>query len=283
MDNPAQNTNPLKAFFRKPGIWIKLPSQGKYYNTLPADLNDMGEIPVYPMTARDELMMKNADALLNGSAIKELVHSCTPSITDVDNMPSVDLDAILIAVRRCTYGESMDVTTTCTCEQAKETEVSVNLNSLIGQITTLGDLSPVELDNGVKIFIRPISVKNVLNLNWVQYEQVRNLQVAEQQNVDEKTKVDMLQKSYEILTNETLRVISDCVDTVLLPDGVTVTDNKLIYEWIKDLARPDYKKLEGEIMATNTKGIKKEFNVQCPSCNKTYQSSIDLNPTTFFA
>jgi hypothetical protein len=276
------NQNPLKAFFRKPGIWIKLPSQGRFYRTPPHDLNDMGEIPVYPMTAKDELMMKNADALLNGSAIKDLVSSCTPSISDVDNMPSVDLDAILIAVRRATYGDTMSVNTSCDCENAKETEVSVNLNSLIGSITTIGELAPIEFSNGVKVYIKPVTVKNVLNLNWVQYEQVRNLQIAEQQNVDEKTKVDMLEKSYKALTNETLRIVGDCIDTVLLPDGTTVTDSKIINEWIQDLARLDYKKLEEEIMATNKKGVKREFTVQCPQCNKSYETSLDLNPTTFF-
>ena len=50
--------NPLKLYFRKPGIWIKLPSAGKFYKEAPADFNDMGEIPVYPMTAKDELIMK---------------------------------------------------------------------------------------------------------------------------------------------------------------------------------------------------------------------------------
>jgi hypothetical protein len=90
--------NPLKSFFRKPGIWIKLPSQGNYYTTKPADLNDMGEIPVYPMTAKDELMLKNADALLNGTAITGLIKSCAPSIVDPENMPAVDLDTLLVAI-----------------------------------------------------------------------------------------------------------------------------------------------------------------------------------------
>ena len=82
MDNLSPNQNPLKAFFRKPGIWIKLPSQGRFYSVKPSELNEMGEIPVFPMTAKDELMMKNADGLLNGNAIVELVRSCAPCIAD---------------------------------------------------------------------------------------------------------------------------------------------------------------------------------------------------------
>lgn len=283
MENLTNIQNPLKAFFRKPGIWIKLPSQGKFYSVKPNELNDMGEIPVYPMTAKDELMMKNADGLLNGSAIFDLVRSCTPCIVDPENMPSVDLDAILLAVRKCTYGDTLTVNTKHDCDDAKEHEVGVNLNAMIGDITVIDTIDPVTFDNGVKIFIKPISVKSILSLNWVQYEQIRNLQIAEQRNVDEKTKVDMLQASYQKLTEESLKIVSGCVDTVLLPDGVTVTDQNLIKEWIVDLSRPDYKKLEGAVMSTNTKGVKKDFSVVCSECGKEYESSIDLNPTTFFA
>jgi hypothetical protein len=86
--------NPLKQYFRKPGIWIKLPSQGNFYKDKPADLNEMGEIAIYPLTAKDELMLKNADALLNGSAITQMINSCAPTVVDPMAMPAIDLDAI---------------------------------------------------------------------------------------------------------------------------------------------------------------------------------------------
>jgi hypothetical protein len=275
--------NPLKSFFRKPGIWVKLPSQGEYYTTKPADLNDMGEIPVYPMTAKDELMLKNADALLNGTAIVSLVKSCAPSIVDPENMPAVDLDTLLVAVKHCTYGSKMTVQTKHNCENAKEHEVSIDLNMLISDIKLLEKIEPVEHESGIKIFIKPVTVKDILRLNWVQYEQIRQLQMAEAQNVDEKTKLDLLQKSYEALTNESIKVISKCIDSVLLPDGVAVTDSKMIAEWVSDLSKLEYSKLEQRIMDTNSKGVVKEFDVHCPECNTAYKTTLDLNPTTFFA
>ena len=275
--------NPLKSFFRKPGIWIQLPSQGNYYKNKPADLNDMGEIPVYPMTAKDELMLKNADALLNGTAITGLIKSCAPSIVDPENMPAVDLDTLLVAIKHCTYGSKMTVETKHNCENAKEHEISIDLNMLISDIKLLEKIEPVEHDSGIKIFIKPVTVKDILRLNWVQYEQIRQLQMAEAQNVDEKTKLDLLQKSYEALTNESIKVISRCIDSVLLPDGTAVTDTAMISEWVSDLSKPEYSKLEKNIMDTNSKGVVKEFDVHCPECKATYKTSLDLNPTTFFA
>ena len=216
--------NPLKSYFRKPGIWVKLPSQGQFYTVKPKDLNEQGEIPVFPMTAKDELLLKNADALLNGSAIVDLIRSCAPTINDPENMPSVDLDAILLAIRRCTYGETMDITTIHDCKEDAKNEVSLNLNAVISTIKVVDSIEPVIMSNDIKVYIKPVTVKQLLNLNWVQYEQIRNLQIAEQQEVDEKTRVDILQKSYHTLTSQNIKIVSECIETVLLPDGVTVNN-----------------------------------------------------------
>lgn len=278
-----ENTvNPLKSYFRKPGIWIKLPSRGEFYPNKPKELNDMGEIPVYPMTAKDELILKNADALLNGTAVNQLISSCVPSINDPQSVPAIDLDPILLAIRRCTYGEKMDITTVCDCDEKAENEVTLNLNHFISAITTLDRIEPIEFDNGIKVYIRPVTVRQLLHLNWVQYTQIRNIQIAEQQQVDEKTRVDLLQKSYNELTGENINIVADCVDTVLLPDGATVTDRRNIKEWMSDLSRPDFKKVETAIMSIGEKGLDKKFTVECSKCKKTYESQLDLNPTTFF-
>jgi len=274
--------NPLKQYFRKPGIWIKLPSQGNFYKTKPAEFNDMGEIPIYPLTAKDELMLKNADALLNGSAITQMITSCAPCITEPMSMPAIDLDAILVAIRRCTYGDNNDVTCTCT-NCATENEVTVNLNHIISSIKVVEKLEPITFDNGIKVFIKPVTVTNLLSLNWVQFEQIRNIQIAEQNNADETTKVNLMQKSYQLLTEKNIEIIGSCIDTVLLPDSVAVTDNNDIRDWITDLSKPDFTKIEQSIMNTSAMGVDKEFSVTCKNCNSEFKSSLDLNPTTFFA
>lgn len=272
--------NPLKSYFRKPGIWIKLPSGGKYYNERPDDFNDMGEIAVYPMTAKDELIMKNADALLNGSAINQIISSCVPGVRDPENMPSMDLDAVLLAIRRCTYGENLEIETQCSHCSANNAH-SLNLNYFISTINVIESGDPVDVD-GIKVFVKPVTVKQLLSLNWVQYEQVRNIQLAEQNNIDEKEKINILQSGYTALTNKNIEIVSSCIDTVLLPDGASVTDPSNIREWAEQLSQPDFKKIELAIMSMAQRGMKKDFSIGCASCGKEYESNLDLNPTTFF-
>ena len=47
----TQLTNPLKAFFRQPAIYLKLPSNGSFWPEDSVDFPHNRELPVYPMTA----------------------------------------------------------------------------------------------------------------------------------------------------------------------------------------------------------------------------------------
>ena len=91
--------NPLRQYFRQPAIYIKLPSQGKYYP--PGTLNSSvtGEYPVYPMTAIDEITYRTPDAMFNGQATVNVIQSCVPDIKDAWQMQAIDMDTVLVAIR----------------------------------------------------------------------------------------------------------------------------------------------------------------------------------------
>ena len=101
--------NPLKQYFRRPGLYLKLPSGGSGYTPADLVLPENGELPVYPMTAIDEITAKTPDALYNGVAITEIIKSCVPNILDPWKITSVDLDAVLIAIRAATSGGEMEL------------------------------------------------------------------------------------------------------------------------------------------------------------------------------
>ena len=77
MDN-----NPLKQYFRRPSVYMKLPSNGQGYPEGSLEMPENGELPVYPMTAIDEITARTPDALFNGTAVAELITSCVPNIKD---------------------------------------------------------------------------------------------------------------------------------------------------------------------------------------------------------
>jgi hypothetical protein len=78
----TQFSNPLRKYFRQPAIHLRLPSGGKFYPDGVVDLPPNGEIPIYPMTAVDEIITRTPDALFNGSAVPDILKSCVPNIKD---------------------------------------------------------------------------------------------------------------------------------------------------------------------------------------------------------
>jgi hypothetical protein len=109
----TQSLNPLRAFFRQPAIYIRLPSDGQFWPPGSIDMPVNRELPILPMTAIDEITYRTPDALFNGAAIVSVVQSCIPSIKNAWQMPNCDLNTILTAIRIASYGAMMAVDTTC--------------------------------------------------------------------------------------------------------------------------------------------------------------------------
>ena len=103
------NTNPLKKYYRQVKQFVKLPSGYKFYPQGAIDVPQSGEVGVYPMTAKDEMLLKTPDALLNGEATVTVIQSCIPAIKNAWAMPSIDCDAALMTIRMATYGNKMTV------------------------------------------------------------------------------------------------------------------------------------------------------------------------------
>ena len=73
----------LQKHFRQPSIYIKLPSEGVWYDDSIITMPENGEVlPVYPMTALDEITYRTADALFNGEAVVTVIKSCIPLFKD---------------------------------------------------------------------------------------------------------------------------------------------------------------------------------------------------------
>ena len=80
-DIKQSGPNPLQKYFRQPKIYLSLPSKGHWYPEGAIEMTENGELPVYAMTAKDELAFKTPDALLNGQSVVDVVKSCVPTVS----------------------------------------------------------------------------------------------------------------------------------------------------------------------------------------------------------
>ena len=277
----TQTTNPLGQYFRKPGLNVKLPSGGQFYKTPPKVSVD-GEIAVYPMTAKDELLVKNADSLLNGDALVNLIRSCVPDIADPKEMPNPDVDAVLLAIRKATYGEKLEITTTCPCQEWNGT-YSISVDQMLIKIKDIAARNEVELDNNIIVQLKPSTLSDQNKLGLVQFENVRMLQAV--QDADEERKIkasaDVTVRNIQLAAE----IISGSIVGVLTPDGQEVTDNAAIREWLSQLEATEYKKIEDVMRIINDSGAETKIEVMCgkEGCDRKFEVEFTLDPVSFFA
>lgn len=229
--------NPLAKHFRQPKIYLTLPSGGNWYDG-GLNMTETGELPVFSMTARDELRYKTPDALLNGHATVEVIESCIPNITNAWAIPNIDLDAILVAIRIATYGEKLELTTTIPVVNEERTYIAdlrVMLDSLLSQKFE----NIVEFED-FKAEIRPLNYKYSNEISMKTFEEQRIFYLLNKQQMDDADKLTQIQNSFDTLTNMTIELVKRSIVAIKYKDDDPVTNPEFINEFIDNAEKGFY-------------------------------------------
>lgn len=272
------NNNPLKQYFRRPAIYLKLPSEGKYYPVDAIDLPENKELPVYPMTAIDEITSKTPDALYSGVAISEIIKSCVPNIKDPWSIPTIDLDAILIAIRAATNGNLLDIESTCpSCNESAS--YNVNLIGLLSKIVVDEYKNNVAIDE-MSIAFKPITYKSYNKLNLSQFELEKNVRKMNEITSDEerlKYSTEMMKQ----LNDLTMLLVSESIDNITTPSFV-VNEKEYILDFLQNCDRNSFVKLKEHTIKLREDAQLKPLAVKCIHCEHEYNQTIALNVSDFF-
>ena len=271
--------NPLEQYFRKPAIYIELPSKGNFYKNKPK-LSADNELAVFGMTAKDELVLKNPDALLNGEGILEVFRSIVPDIKNPGEIPSPDYNSILLGMRIASYGKDMEYMVTCS-ECSTVDTITFDLYNVLATNTTLESEYIAELENGIKISVKPttLNMQNKIALRTL--EQSRLLDVLNDDS-DTDTKLKKFSRAFKTLANITFDLVLDGIMYVELPDGSTVSASDHIIEWLHNIQKSDYDVINGKIEEVNKGGIKSEFKHTCSKCSTEIEQTMQFDPSSFF-
>lgn len=273
------NKNPLAGWYRQPKIYVRLPSQGRFYPPKALDRSVTDEYPVYSMTAKDELMFKTPDALLTGQSTIEVIKSCIPAILDPWAMPSIDLDFALIAIRIATYGDSMDIECNCPSCSAENT-YSVALQPWLDLFSSFQYKDTIDL-SPLTIKIRPYSYREVTKISIKTLEQQKLFTIINDEDIDEESKVEKFGKSFVKITELTIDVIAECITAIETPDGVS-TDKFQIKEFINNCPKDVFEKIQEHITKMKETIEFKASNVSCGECNHVFNVPITMDNSNFF-
>ena len=249
----AENTNqgnPLQKYYRQPKLYFELPSKGKFYPAGVLETTETGEFPVYSMTAKDELAFKTPDALINGQSTVDVIQSCIPNIKNAWEMPSLDLDAALIAIRIATYGETMSLSTTVPGIE-EEREFTVDLREIVSRFGGVDFDDTVYIDDLV-IKIRPMSYKEYTQSSLKTFEEQRVFSIVNDDNMSEEEKINKFTATFKRLTEMTVGMVMSSIASIQVGEDV-VTNSAQIKDFIQNADKKFYTAIVNHVTAQKEK------------------------------
>ena len=280
-----QQPNPLQKYFRQPKVYITLPSKGKYYKPGALDIPETGEFPVYAMTAKDELTMKTPDALLNGQATVDVIRSCVPNIVDPWQMPSIDLDAVLIAIRIATYGEKLEITTKLPNTQI-EKEYQVDLRHILNKLVSVEFTDELTI-NDMKVRIRPLSYQEFTKSNLKTFEEQRVFRLVNDEKMPDEEKMARFNESFKKLTELTVDMMANSVHSITVED-TEVTNPQHISEFLKNSDKSFFGSILEHLEVERDKFKLEPLTVHCTDeeieagAPETFEVPISFDQSNFF-
>jgi len=270
--------NPLEQFFRQPKIFIKLPSQG-VYNEPGTIAGDINSLPVFSMTAMDEIIAKTPDALFSGESMVRMIQSCCPNIKNAWDISVLDTDLIFAAIRIATYGNTINIDHVCLqCQQSNTYEL--DLARVVEHFTSCKYDNHLALSK-FSLRLRPINYKRQTDMQMRQYQ--LNKQIIQMEQMEES---EDKQKTINALFIEIAELqrefFIDSVESIDTGKQV-VTEKSFISEFMKNCDKEIYDAIKKQIEQNQETWTIPVFKVKCIECEATNDIRLSLDQSNFFA
>lgn len=269
--------NPLQKYYRQPKLYVSLPSKGLYYppGVLTGDYNN---VPIFAMTGMDEIIMKTPDALFSGEASGQVIKSCVPYIQDPSQVPSIDIDALIVAIRIATYGENLSVERNCVhCDS--DNQYDIPLNYIIEYYNGLKFNNTIKINDDITLKIRPLTFEESNLLAVDNFKIQKKLQqIPDLPEEEQQTHIDSI---YKDLADLQLSLYMHTIESVKIPDA-EIDDQTIILDWLKNSDRDLFAQIKETLEKNREVWNIPPQQVQCGSCQKPNNIEIILDQATFF-
>ena len=270
--------SPLKKYRRQPKIYANLPSGGRYYNDNIVANQAYTEMPVFSMTANDEILFKTPDALINGQATAQNIKSCIPGILDPMQLVTLDIDYILLAIRMASYGPNLTVNAPCAhCKE--ENQYDIEIQGLLDYFSNLTYEDQIVID-GFTFTLRPLTYKQYTEFQQQNIALARAIQIQA---------VKMEEEDRKKFTNDTLLQIATIgVQAVLqmiysiTVDGVEETNKQEIKDFLDDNDISMFNKIKQHVESQVANWRIPNQQVMCEHCGKENSVAVRVDQTDFF-
>ena len=278
----------LKKYSRQPKIYLELPSKGKFYMVNPAEKSGTGELPVLSMTARDELLLRTPDALMNGEAMANSLKNCVPLIEDPWDIPIIDIDALLIAIRIATYGETMKMEVNVPKSEEK-LEVEISLPVVLDTLKSKTWQEVIKFKD-LDLHTQPLKFRDQNTYEQKTFETSKFIATLRStENAPDEQRRKQLGALFDSISDINIDLVRKQIIKIVAPEGEQVTDQLEIGRWLNDLNAPDF-----EIIRKALDDNKSQFDLPLQTAKvpeslvkqgspETVEFPLVFNNTSFFA
>jgi hypothetical protein len=290
-EETKMSDNPLAAYFRGADVHQMLPTQGQFFDENEIELAINGEVAVLPMTAADEIILKNPDALLNGDALERLFKSCVPAIKAPRKISVPDMDVLLLAIKLASYGDTLEISTTCpNCKTESSFETSIR--GILSDITLVKDEDTlVRIDDDMVVYLKPYDFESKTKLDLAAFEEAKLLQHLLSMDADDEEKAKLFNESFEKIAELNLDLLSHCIRHIQIPNKadagktIMVSDQKHIREFIRNADKNKIKKINEKLAHLSKSGVNRDIDVQCSNeeCKHEWTTQMTFDAAHFFA
>jgi len=283
----TEQSNPLSKYYRQPAIYISLPSKGKYYSPAVFETTTTGEIPVLPMTAKDELAFKTPDAMVTGQATVDVIQSCIPNIKDAWEIVNYDLDTILLGIRIATYGEMMDINYAVPITNESITQ-SVNLPGLLETIKDAKISDTATTKTGFKIKISPLTYKTLTKIQVAQFEQQKIYTTVNSSALTDEKKSKQFAESFNKLNEINFDLLIEAISEITTPEKDIVKDKKQIKEFCNNCDAKIINEIQDKLTEIRSQAQLKPIDVKATEeqikkgVPTTYRVPVTFDSSNFF-
>ena len=274
----------LQDFYRSPKLYVEIPSGGSFYNEDVIDWPETNELPILGMTPKDEMAIRNPDALLNGDAVLRVIKSCVPNIKKPEEIVAPDMELLLVAIRAASEKDKT-ITLDQPCPECEhENSFSLDLGVAVQDFEPIGELSEFNLSNGLTIGVKPANYLYSVQTAKQMIEQANNLAAIGKDEFDtEDKRLETIGNAFEKMAQYNYAVLVNSVRYIKIPDSDVVVDsNEEIVEFIDNVESKIGKEIDQAVSRINNGGINKTFKTPCENCGHELEIPVDFDPVTFF-
>lgn len=275
----TQTANPLRAWFRQPAIYIRLPSQGQYWPDGSLEMPQNGELPVLPMTAVDEINYRTPDALFNGQAVVDVIQSCLPAIKNAWATPAMDITSILISIRIASYGHEMEVTSQCP-KCSDTSDYTLDMRAMLDNIKR-PDFEQSIKSGDLELFFRPMTYQQQTLIGIDQYETQRIIAAAQDENLAEDRKTQAMGEAMKRIGAATTRALSYTIAGIRSPTAF-VDNLDHVVEFLTNCDRRLYNQVRDHAVNLRSGNEIQPVRITCSACQNAYDQQIELDLANFF-